>query len=330
MQHRDAKIDNIKGGLMLLVIFCHVIEPLIKTNSSLSNVYDFIYLFHMPAFVFLSGYLVGNTTPIKWNALLKGIVIPFILFSFIYEIPALLIANSISDYLMVLAPNWILWFLVSILCWRIITPIVMQFRFSLLITIVASILISLTSVDGYTYGAFRTVILFPFYLTGVILNTLYDKVYNLNVKSYMVIVALVILGIVAMMPLPFNRYFLYCVAPFSAFGYTNEMGVIQRIEYYPLAFMTTIAFCLLVANFKVFGVIGRNSLYVYLWHGLIVKFYFWPQILNIMPSTENAVGLALVVSLALGYLFSSKYTVSTTNFLIGALYRLLVKRSVSV
>ncbi|HEY2452023.1 MAG TPA: acyltransferase family protein [Scandinavium sp.] len=330
MQQRDTKIDNIKGGLMILVIFGHMIEPLIKTNPTLSNVYDFIYLFHIPAFVFLSGCLVGDAPVVKWNSLIKGIVIPFLMFSFLYEIPDLLINKTMSGYIGALTPNWILWFLVSLLCWRLITPIVMRFRFALLVSIAASLLISLTSVDGYTYGAFRTVILFPFYLVGVLLCPLAYKVRDYRLHRYLTMAAMVLFIVVAFIPLPFNRYFLYCVAPFNAFGYTNEMGLIQRVEYYPIALFVTLLFCLSVAEFKILGVIGRNSLYVYLWHGLIVKYYFWPLILEKMPATEKALGLGILVSLTLGYLLSSKYVVSVTNTITGFIYRLLIRKDVPV
>ncbi|MGK3364246.1 acyltransferase family protein [Citrobacter portucalensis] len=45
---------------MLLVIFGHLIEPHTSSSILFSDVYDFIYLFHMPAFIFLSGYLYAT------------------------------------------------------------------------------------------------------------------------------------------------------------------------------------------------------------------------------------------------------------------------------
>lgn len=326
MQQRDEKIDNIKGALMLLVIFGHMIEPLINADRMLSDIYNFVYLFHIPAFVLLSGYLSGYSSSIKWNSLMKGIIIPLLMFSVIYELPDLLNTGNISGYLKSLTPNWLLWFLVSMFFWRLLTPLVMMVRFAIPFSILLSILISLTSVDGYTYGVFRTVIFFPFYLTGVMLNSQREKFESFKVKHLLSLGSLALLVSIPLMNLPFNRYFLYGVAPFGAFGYSSEMGIIQRIEYYPIAFITIILFSFAMANCKMFGVIGKNSLYVYLWHGLIVKYYFWPQIISSMPVTWKAIALAVTVSLLLGYLLSTRYVVTSTNFVIDVLYRLLVRQ----
>ena len=57
---RDYQIDNIKGLLILLVVFGHSLE-LVRINSGVANfMYIFIYTFHMPVFVFYAGYLSKN------------------------------------------------------------------------------------------------------------------------------------------------------------------------------------------------------------------------------------------------------------------------------
>ena len=52
---RSAYWDNIKGFLIILVVFAHCLFAL--QDSPLNNaLVDAIYMFHMPAFVFISGY----------------------------------------------------------------------------------------------------------------------------------------------------------------------------------------------------------------------------------------------------------------------------------
>lgn len=51
-------IDSAKGFAMLCVVLGHAITGTIRQNNVvLGTLYDFIYLFHMPLFFFLSGYL---------------------------------------------------------------------------------------------------------------------------------------------------------------------------------------------------------------------------------------------------------------------------------
>ena len=69
---RNYKFDNIKGILILLVVFAHFIEGI----SSTEYVYKFIYIFHMPLFIFVSGYF-GKFDKKK---LILHLVYPYIVF----------------------------------------------------------------------------------------------------------------------------------------------------------------------------------------------------------------------------------------------------------
>ena len=60
---REYKYDNIKCIMILCVVFAHLLEML---SGNISNkIYIFIYTFHMPIFVYISGYFSkGNTKSI--------------------------------------------------------------------------------------------------------------------------------------------------------------------------------------------------------------------------------------------------------------------------
>ena len=60
IKNRNYLLDNLKVVLIFFVVFGHVIEYYIKDNSVLRTIYIFIYIFHMPLFVFVSGYLSKN------------------------------------------------------------------------------------------------------------------------------------------------------------------------------------------------------------------------------------------------------------------------------
>ena len=51
---RDLRIDTIKGILIVCVVLGHVIGNFDASYLS-QRVYDFIYMFHMPLFIFISG-----------------------------------------------------------------------------------------------------------------------------------------------------------------------------------------------------------------------------------------------------------------------------------
>lgn len=63
--------DALKGWLMILVILGHVIQFLLKDACDDSHLWNYIYSFHMPAFMAVSGWLsycsVNHPPPCKIN-----------------------------------------------------------------------------------------------------------------------------------------------------------------------------------------------------------------------------------------------------------------------
>lgn len=58
---RDYYIDNIKGIFIFLVVFGHLLDYLEQAGYPFATgVRTFIYFFHMPGFIFMSGYLAKN------------------------------------------------------------------------------------------------------------------------------------------------------------------------------------------------------------------------------------------------------------------------------
>ena len=55
-KQRDYLYDNYKAFLIFLVVIGHFIEPAYTNNEFLYTLKWFIFAFHMPAFIFISGY----------------------------------------------------------------------------------------------------------------------------------------------------------------------------------------------------------------------------------------------------------------------------------
>lgn len=70
--HRSSYWDNAKGILIFLVLIGHFI----MTYRPLKPIFDSIYLFHMPAFLFISGLFSkkSSLTPKKNTAINTNII----------------------------------------------------------------------------------------------------------------------------------------------------------------------------------------------------------------------------------------------------------------
>lgn len=55
MKERILWLDNLKGVLIFLVVLGHCLQ-FTSQNPDSDLLFNFIYLFHMPLFMFLSGY----------------------------------------------------------------------------------------------------------------------------------------------------------------------------------------------------------------------------------------------------------------------------------
>ena len=71
-------VDNIKIFLIFLVVFNHIIAfQLVKADQVVRFVWYGITIFHMPAFIFISGYLSKKPQDVMKNV--KNLLIPYIL-----------------------------------------------------------------------------------------------------------------------------------------------------------------------------------------------------------------------------------------------------------
>ena len=73
MKGRIEYLDLVKLFTIYLVILGHVIAMMVNGYSVGERLYAYIYSFHMPLFMLLSGYFVGGSTLKKgaWEFLLK-------------------------------------------------------------------------------------------------------------------------------------------------------------------------------------------------------------------------------------------------------------------
>ena len=83
MDTRDYYLDNVKVILIFLVIFGHLVDKFADKNTIYNILYIVIYSFHMPLFIFVSGYFSKNVDKSRENAFV-GCLVPYLIFNTIY------------------------------------------------------------------------------------------------------------------------------------------------------------------------------------------------------------------------------------------------------
>ncbi len=73
--------DNARAILILLVVFGHMLQPYTSGDKYLSALYLVIYSFHMPTFLFISGYFAKNIDkPYYLEKISKRLIVPYMIF----------------------------------------------------------------------------------------------------------------------------------------------------------------------------------------------------------------------------------------------------------
>ena len=140
---RDPWLDNAKMVLVTIVVVGHMVV-LVPGGDEQSRIYDFIYYFHIPAFVLVTGYLSKSFRYSRRHlwALLTTMVIPYVVFSWlmIHWRYALGEPGPLEWFQ---NPRWPMWYLAATVMWRLLTPLLRVHPVMVPVSVVVSLLAGL-------------------------------------------------------------------------------------------------------------------------------------------------------------------------------------------
>lgn len=168
---RNKSIDGLKYILIVLVVLGHFIEPSRYSNEVICRLYSVIYSFHMPLFVFLSGYFYKwRNIKSEWSKclpLLEVCAISHIGFALMRD-HSLNFMNMLSFGL---TPAW---YLLSFITWRLFTSVFMHkvgaekmFLYSIIASIISFVVISKY---GGLFSIMRTFQFYPYFMLGFVIK----------------------------------------------------------------------------------------------------------------------------------------------------------------
>lgn len=274
MKERDAFFDNARFFLILLVVFGHLISP-IKGNSELLNgVYNFIYFFHMPAFILISGYFAkGFDNPGYLKKVFVKTLIPYAIFQLIYCFFYYVTGYESDLSLTLFDPHWTLWFLVSMFFWNLLLKFTAHLPYALPLAIVLGIAVGYVPFFGSYLSIDRTFVFFPMFLIGYYMHPEHFSILRKTWTRTLAITFLVgmLFATLYMIPDSFKDWLLGSKS-YVDMGYAGfSAGALRMLSYIGM-FLMTYSFLAIVpkAHFR-FTKIGSRTLYIYLLHGFFIK-----------------------------------------------------------
>lgn len=275
---RDNRIDTLKGVLISFVVLGHCL----LWGGQKSVFANWIYLFHMPFFVFLSGYLTHANSHSFWKGVLS-VAESYIVYQLL---KGFLLGYSSIALLMTPAP--MMWYLFALIIWRclyylwnnIIEDKSKKLRSNLniimaVVWVALGLFVGLFCQFGKVFALSRIIVFAPFFWFGTMAQE-YDFIsFCKKIPRWTALLILVAtLGfIVWLTPQGWLdvRETVRCVKCYDMIGGTM-IGLTGRTAYYVLAIVISIALTTLVIENKIISRIGKDSLKYYLFHGVILMF----------------------------------------------------------
>lgn len=307
---RKYSYDNIKFVLIFLVVFAHLLEVNGYFEEK-KTLYNLIYSFHMPMFVFLSGYFARFSR--------KKIA-----FSFLYTYILMQILYSAFDYFVLTqepsepfsvhftTPYWLLWYLLALVFFYLLIPFFQQRdrRKQVAVMIVlftVSLLFGFDRTIGYYFSLARFFSFLPYFVMGMYIRERSHEIEGfIRSKSgkALFLSLLISAGLILSELLLCRNTQIQASMMYGSKAYSDEFGLVEKLQI-TLVALLWIAFILMVfqrfVNYRIpiVSSIGKNTLPIFLLHGFAVKMVGKTGLLNVNGEGDLKKTLLFTVVLVL-------------------------------
>ena len=325
MKIRINKYDNLRGLAIFLIVLWHLdtisaIDPFIRR---------LIILTALPLFFFVSGYFskIGPDEPLK---AFRRLVIPYVLFIFITCVfRFFLFGDPIIVKDMFVSQNSIFWFLIALFLMKIMLPIVDNFKYPMIISIICALLIGFIDINPGVLGITRGVAYFPIFLLGFYYNDYknklesdYGRYVELFKKYNIIIVIFALLFVFAVVyMIPYTGPFLFK----NAYNGRSPYYLLLRLLIIISEFIVVLLFNRFMTNREcILTLWGVNSLTVYILH-----YYVFLSLESVLNGFSNSkmifIPFVLILAFCVTFILSRNIFTVYLNKFTDFFYNLIVK-----
>lgn len=292
--------------LVTLVVIGHS-WTMLSPDAGNNHLYDFLYVWHMPAFVLITGYLSRGfewTGPRMWS-LVRSIAVPYLIMEAALAVFRLWAGGEHLQHLWI-DPHWPLWYLPALFIWRLATPLLRSPWVAFPVAVVASLLGGLYT--GSTLDLARVLGFLPFFVLG--LHATPERLERLRTvpARYAALAAMVAIWFLSghLRDWAGTGDWLYYNDSYNAMGASPTEGYLTRMLVLVAGAVGALALLsLMTRRSGWFTRMGSMTLVVYLCHGFFIKalgytgYSSWANsngLLALLVTTAISVGIALLLA----------------------------------
>ncbi|MEC0108822.1 fucose 4-O-acetylase [Paenibacillus taichungensis] len=298
---QDSFFYNLRFMLIVCVLAGNALEPIITRFAGAEAMFLWIYTFHMPLFVWVTGYFARHSLKgTSGRNVLKQIALQYLLFQSLYAVMDYTVFHTPHMRLSIFAPYLLLWFLASHFCWRLLLRLTLSWKpiYRLLGAVMLGVCAGYLPIDGFWLSFSRTFVFLPFFVIG------YD--YGASIRSHLrsgwgrriaATLSVALLGWIGLGGFNISPGWLLGSMTYAELGHHEWFAGIYRLGIYALEIGSGALFLAWVPSLTSrLTDLGRRTLYVFLLHGFLVRLAVWSGVYNYM---ETSLYIPVIVSIAL-------------------------------
>ncbi|WP_246053213.1 acyltransferase family protein [Actinocorallia herbida] len=271
---RDPFFDNAKYLAIILVVLGHALAGM-RGYGVAEGVYTFLYLFHMPLFIVITGYFSRSFSFSRRKAqrLLTAVGAPYLIFEIGYSLFEWHFNDKKQLEISLLDPIYLTWFLLALFLWRLSTPVWQQIRWPLAVAVGISLL-AYTAPLATDLEMHRVFGLAPFYVLGLCLRPAhFDLVRRPGARIVgAAVLAAGFAGAFLIKDRVDYRWF-YWRDTHKVFNVDWVTGTAMRLGMMVVAVVLVAAFLAVVPRRRAwFTDLGAATIFSYLLHGFFIKY----------------------------------------------------------
>ncbi len=269
---RNYYLDNLKFILITFVVISHFALQLSYIND-IKYLTHFIYLFHMPCFIFLNGFLAKRLNAggkLRVDKIL-AVFLMYLIFKFANVLLEILFGRKAD--LSLFQDSNAPWYLLALCVWYLSVPFLERIKTGYLIvgSLFVGVLVGYINCIDNVFTLSRIFVFFPFFVLGFCLP---GKELESFLDKKLRIPAIILLGVILLVIVLFwkelspVKNIVYGAAPYSrSLKELAKYGLFIRGIWYLVSILVSMCVMLLVPRCRMFfSPLGERTMQVYMTH----------------------------------------------------------------
>lgn len=278
---REAYYDNLKFWLITIVVIGHFVEFYMNENAVCRWLWYYIYIFHMPLFIFVTALFLKSTINRKPFRIDK--ILSYLIVCYFMKVTILLLKQywfGVEQEFSIFDGEGPWWFLFVIAAYIPITYLLRDVKKTYVFfgSIIAALIIGFDD-TVFTYMTLsRLVVGYPFFYAGYCLDRQAIKsVCKGSGKLKRISAVLFLLASALTLALNIDIYpkiagLSTMRNPYAYLGIDEAYGAVARLLFYVLVFLMMLAIMIIIPEKRAFYTNwGSRTLQIYVVHGYIIR-----------------------------------------------------------